>query len=265
MNALALLPGLLKYEVKVNVFDYMNGAASQLNNADLPQGDGFESGIVLLGVLLVLIFFVLRGYSRGFVQIFVTMLAVAAVFFGVSYISPYASNYIIENTEVCDSIAENLEERFEAINEDYDTDNPNNQLNAISRYPIPATIKSYLIQNNNEEVYDQMMVSFFEEYVVYYVARAFVKILIYVIISVAIFFLVKITFLSMDMIANLPGLNMADRIFGAIFGVAEGLVVTWILMMLLIAITEGKFYEVIANNTLALAIFDLNPLYALIL
>jgi|GEM_PF-5774961 len=265
MNFLGLLPGLLKYEVEVDVFDYMNKGAAQLNNADLPEGDGFESGIVLLGVLLIIIFFVLRGYSRGFVQILVTMLAIAGVFYGVSYLSPLASKYIIENTGICDSVADELTERFESINEEYDTENPNYQLTAISRYPIPASIKSYLIKNNTEEVYDQMMVSFFEEYVSKYIAGAFVKIFVYVVISVVIFFLVKVTFLSMDMIVNLPGLNTADRIFGAIFGVAEGLVVTWILMMLMIAITQGKFYEVIANNTLALAIFDLNPLYALIL
>lgn len=269
MNGLLSMLSLMKYEVPIDIMGGINSAASNADEAASTltsvKGDNFESTVVFCGIILLLGFFVLRGFKKGFVQILVSILSMVAMMFVVTLFAPALSDYVIENTELCSAIEDTILEKIEDINLELDTENPTTQIKAIGYYDMPGFIKQSLLDNNNETVYESLEVEFFEDYVTGFVARAIIKIVSYIVCWLVVMIVVKATVLSMDFILNLPGLGSADKALGIVAGVVEGFVVVWMIMLFMVAITDGVFYEIIERNTLALAIFDMNPLSKLMM
>lgn len=264
MSILFNLFSLMKYEVPIDIMGGINSAAGNADEAASTltsvKGDNFESTVIFCGIILLLGFFILRGFKKGFVQILISIFSMVAMMFVVTLFAPALSDYIIENTELCDAVEETILERIEDINLELDTENPTAQIKAIGYYDMPGFMKQALLDNNNEGVYEKLEVDFFEDYVTGFVARSIIKIASFVVCWLVVMIIVKATLLSMDFILNLPGLGSADKALGIVVGAVEGFMVIWMIMLFMIAVTDGAFYEIVERNTLALAIFDMNPL-----
>lgn len=203
---------------------------------------------LLAAVLLVLCLCMVHGYRKGFIKIIISFLSIVLTVWLVSVVTPYISSYLVENTEIYQGVRNQVSEVFAEDNARYDNTVAKNQVMTINSYQIPDIMKETLIQNNNESVYDSLMVSVFEDYISSFIGRVVLNVLAFVCTFLMITIFLRMTFFSLEFIGNLPVVKGINRIAGLFLGLVQGLAVVWIGFL---AAT------VFAGNELGARFFDL--------
>lgn len=190
------------------------------------------------------------GHRRGFVRIAVSTAAMLFTLIAVKVAIPYATNWIKYHTPVYDKVKESMVEHVkldEILEQMHIAENiqREDEWKIIENMPIPELIKEKVIENNNLEVYKEMGVNYFQEYIIGYLAdtilNAVIFVTLYVIGYVAIQLLVK----WLDLIARLPVLSGINQIAGALLGGAQAMLIIWIICLLVTALSGTEIGKMI--------------------
>ena len=216
-----------------------------------------------LAVMILFIYMIGRGYHRGFLRIVVTFIGVIAILIAVRKMSPYVSDYFINNTETYTKVQEKITEKFAEANLKYDNTIPENQVKTITSYDIPDILKNNLITNNTQEMYKLLFVSLFEEYISAYLAKTAINAMSFVVLFLILMILFKVLLAAVDIIAKIPIIKGINKFAGACLGLAEALIIVWIFFfivvmfigndsgsILLSMISESKFLSFLFNTNL---------------
>ena len=111
----------------------------------------------------------------------------------------------------------------------------------IEELPIPEQMKRLLTENNNIEVYKMMGVEFFRDYVGGYLADTILKATVFMVLFLAVFIVLQIVVIWLDLIAKLPILSGINKIAGAVLGGVEALIFIWIVCLILTAFSGTGF------------------------
>ena len=96
------------------------------------------------------------------------------------------------------------------------------QIAAIEGADIPGVFKALLLNNNNSEMYDELGVDNFIQYISAYAARLIINILSFILTFVIITVVMRAIIFALDIVANLPVLGFFNRLGGALLGAAGG-------------------------------------------
>ena len=100
---------------------------------------------------------------------------------------------------------------------------------------LPSAIALENLVGSDSEIYRMLLLSGFEEqaeaYVQLFAARALSLSVTYIVVRI----FLRTFFLSLEMLAKVPGLSFLNRLMGAGFGLAQQLLLLW-LFLLLVAI-----------------------------
>lgn len=137
------------------------------------------------------------------------------------------------------------------------------QIAAIEGADIPGVFKALLLNNNNSEIYDELGVDNFIQYISAYATRLIINILSFILTFVVITVVMRAVIFALDIVANLPVLGFFNRLGGALLGAAGGLIIVWILFMLITMLYTTSFgreaYDVIQGNDILRVIYEYNP------
>lgn len=138
------------------------------------------------------------------------------------------------------------------------------QIKQIEESPLPVFLKDIILENNNAEIYKEMGVTSFPEYVAYYISRMVIKILAFLITFLLAIIIVKALIVAVDILGELPVLGLFNRIGGAAVGALSALLLVWVgflVMTLLYSTTVGKAcFEMIDQSQILTFIYDKNIL-----
>ena len=197
---------------------------------------------LLIGVLIFLGFHILNGYRKGFIRIALSMLALIATIVAVAVLSPYVSKFLNENTEVHTRIQKKAEEFIvEALEGEVDglvaseTEKRENQIQIISKLPLPKALKETLGENNNSEIYNLLGVGSFGEYLSSYLAYMILNAISFAATFVVVGFLIQCLVFMADILSKLPVINELNKLAGIVVGFAKGIIVLWILCLFVTA------------------------------
>ena len=244
---------------------------------------------ILTGIVIVIfLLFMIRGYRRGLIKSLASVISLVASLALVSFVTPYVSQFLQEQTPVYTYVMERCQESFtvtldeadektaESETEEGDVSlkkgNNNdtvgnvagtisNQLqkNAIEELPLPSVLKNLLIRNNTEKIYKDLAVNSFNDYVPKFMANLIMNIISFVVTWLIVASFIWLAVMTLDVIANLPIIHGINQMLGLVLGAGQALVIVWIAFLAITVFAStaiGKqLMEMIEKNVL------LNQLY----
>ena len=164
-----------------------------------------------VAVAVYLIGMMLYGHYRGFIKIAVSAMSLFITLFAARVAIPQAAAWLEHNTAVYETMKESalkasgLDEKMEEMAQTAGLAGRAGERAVIESLEIPDQIKKLLIENNNGEIYQEMGVQIFEDYVGKYLADRVIRV-----------------------ITRLPILYGLNKIAGAVLGLAEALIFIWV-------------------------------------
>lgn len=220
-----------------------------------------------IAVIILFIFMIVRGYRKGFLRLAVTFIGMIAIIVAASKMSPYVTDYLINNTKAYTVIQENVTEKFKEANQKYDNTIPKNQELTINSYELPDILKNNLLVNNTEQIYKMLLVNVFEEYVSAYLAKSAVKALAFVLLFVVLIIAFKVILSVVDLISKIPIIKGLNKFAGGLLGFIEALLIVWVFFFFVIVfigndsgstilkmVADSKFLSILFNNNIIMSI-----------
>ena len=187
------------------------------------------AAVYLIGMMLY-------GHYRGFIRMSVSAAALVITLISVHAATPYVTDWLKNDTPLYGAISGGIEHAI-GLDVDAQEDGRAKERIAIEGLELPEQIKRLLIENNNSDVYRQMGVELFHDYVTGYLTDMIVRILVFIILFLGIFILLHVIVVWLDLIAKLPILSGLNQIAGAVLGAAEALVFIWIACLVFTALS----------------------------
>lgn len=141
------------------------------------------------------------------------------------------------------------------------------QVAAIEKADLPEVFKSLLTVNNNSEIYSELGVETFAQYVGHYLAKLIINIVAFLCTLILVTVVLRAIVFALDVIANLPVLGFVNRLAGGGIGLVCALVVVWVLFIIVTLLYTTSFgkeaYNAVQGNGILAAIYDNNPIMKL--
>lgn len=197
-------------------------------------------GIVAIGILVLT---GCRGYRKGFVREIMSFFFVFLALAFAWMINPYVNDFMMEKTPVYERIQESCRNLVDSqdmnVSDGKDSDSENADVAVqeenlfIDRLGLPEILQKSLTDHNTAEVYKELAVDSFNDYVSGYLANMIVSGLSYLISYVLANLAIRLLSCILNAIAELPLINGANRLTGAVIGVAKGVLFLWIALLIL--------------------------------
>lgn len=254
------------------------------------------NGLLILSAIILLIC-VISGLIRGFIKIVASLAATIAIIVLVMFLSPYVSDGILKVTPLETMVQEKCIEAFLPSKENADlpeieingqkvdreeleaagiteSDIKNaiekaeipreQQISAIENAEIPEIFREMLLENNNSEIYENLGVSTFGEYVGSYLAKIIADFVGFLLTLLIVTIVVRTIIYTLGIISDLPVVGGLNRVAGGVLGLATGVIIIWVVLIVVTllyttAVGEACFRN-IADSQLLTFLYENNPL-----
>ena len=217
------------------------------------------------------IFFIIKGYRKGFLRIAVSLAGTLAVMAGAMIISPAISSSLINSSRIYDDIEKKLIESFNRKVEDSAQTDKNGNVKeegtgiiiigeekADQNYTIseddysesgitaeelnvPELIMDDIIRKYGTQLRNELAETVFEKYIAGYITKMVIRsstfIIVSAVLSIGMWMILKTT----DLISRIPVIKGFNRSLGCITGALEALMIVWIAFFIII-IPYQSFY-----------------------
>lgn len=200
-----------------------------------------ETNYLLIVTAVLFLILIVRGYKRGFLRIAVYFAGLIFIIVAAKRVSPYVSSYLIKNTNAYTTIQTNITEKFKEKNLARDNTQMENQILTIRSYELPDVLKDSLIENNTKEMYSNLLVNLFEEYVSAYLAKTAVNAMSFLAMVVIFWIAFQIVLWFADIIGRIPVIKGINKLAGAMVGFIESVIITWIFFFVVIVFIGNDF------------------------
>lgn len=209
--------------------------------------------IVDLIIVAVIALFVIIGYLKGLTGSLIKIVSFALSLVIAFMLFVPVSNIIIDNTQIDESIEKTIREAI--ISEEEETQNET----------MPTAITDYINQKVEEaaDSAKQGIVDSTAKDVSITIVKAGTWIALFLIARIAFIFLKFIT----NLITKLPVIKQFDKVGGIIYGLVEGLIITYLALALISFITpmtDGKLSESINKSYIGSQMYNNNILLNII-
>ena len=142
---------------------------------------------------------------------------------------PQAAAWLEHNTAVYETMKESalkasgLDEKMEEMAQTAGLAGKAGERAVIESLEIPDQI-----ENNNGEIYQEMGVQIFEDYVGKYLADRVIRVIIFTVLFIVFYAFLHIIIVWLNLISRLPILYGLNKIAGAVLGLAEALIFIWV-------------------------------------
>lgn len=221
-------------------------------------------------ILIVIVAMALIGYCRGFVKMVVGLAAMVIALAGTAFLAPVLSDYINENTALRQQIAGQINTYLEEqIGEKLEQKTAAAQQEAIDKLSLPDNVKNALLTNNTTDMYKRLGVSSFSEYVSNYVAKTGISALSYLIVFLALYIVLRVVFMVLNIVTLLPFLKGVNKLAGAALGIVHAVVYIWVFFAIVTAAMNTSWgmtaLTMIGNSRFLTFLYHYNLILAAIL
>lgn len=201
-----------------------------------------DTNYLLIGILVLFLILVVRGYRKGFLRIAVYFAGIVFILLTVKSMSPSVSKYLMENTNAYTNIKEGITDNLKEKNSILDNSIAENQKLTIDSYDMPDLIKDRLNANNTIETYKTLLVVAFEEYVSSYLAKTAINALSFIGLFIVLWIVFRIVLHICDLISKIPVIKGLNKMLGALLGFAEALVLSWLFFFVVLVFMGNTFW-----------------------
>lgn len=185
---------------------------------------------IVIGVIFLI--FVIAGWAQGMIRLMISVAGLIASIVISLYGAPYVSGYLQENTKIDDKMAAYISHEL-AYSETGEEVTRGIQIAAINALPLPETLKSSILNNNNSEMYDMLEVSGIYDYI----SMSIAVVILNAVVFLALLVICRIVFLIIGRclkdLSKLPIVHSLDKIGGGILGGIRGIIWIWVFFLFL--------------------------------
>lgn len=138
------------------------------------------------------------------------------------------------------------------------------QQEAIEAADLPDIFKDLLAVNNNSEIYEELGVETFAQYVGNFLAKVIINIISYLGTFLIVTIILRAIIFALDIVAEIPVFGLVNRLAGGVIGFVGATIIVWILFVvitLLYTTVIGKdVYQSIQGNGILKFLYDNNPI-----
>lgn len=215
---------------------------------------------LLIAVIVVLAAGAVKGYRRGFLRLAVWFAGLIAVLFIVTKISPYVSDFLIDNTSLYGKVQEKIvtayNDKIISGNEDIDS------------FGFPDLISDSIRTNNKSEIYEKLAVTIFRDYVAGYLSALSIKAGTFVGLFVILAIIQLILTLAVRILEKIPVLRTFNRLLGMATGITLSLVFIWVFFLAVMMFFGSSFgtwvFNQVGSSRFLKVLFNNNILFELI-
>ncbi len=241
--------------------------------------------VLTIIVLLLIAFYALGGYRKGFVKILMSMIFFVLAAVLVYLANPYVSGFLKEHTPVYEFIGERCQEVFtlenlknQVGNQEEETEGSTEadtssltrveQMKVIEDLWLPQVLKDQLVENNNAAGYAKLAVENFEAYISGFMANLILNIFSYVVTFLVVVTFLRMTVMTMDVLTAIPGIRGLNKILGFFLGIFQGVLMVWIIFLIITIFsgTEpgGNLMVMIQKSPILAWLYDENVLLRMV-
>lgn len=233
----------------------------------------FSGNWLEAAVAVYLVGMVLYGHYKGFIRLAVSATALALTLIAVHVAMPHVTEWLKNDTSVYENMQTNMKETMgldDLLEQSGAAEGGKEEERMIiDELPIPDQFKQLLAENNNIEVYTQMKVELFQDYISGYLTDTIMKAIVFLALFLGIYLVLRFVVIWLDLIAKLPILSGMNQIAGAVLGAVEALFFVWILCFVFTAFSGTEFgasaLRMIDASSWLSWIYDHNILSSLVL
>lgn len=185
---------------------------------------------IIIGIIFLI--FVIIGWAQGMLRLIISVAGLLASIMISLYGAPHVSGYLQENTDVDDKLAAYISNEL-AYSEAGEEVTRGIQIAVINQLPLPETMKSTILNNNNSEMYGLLEVSGIYEYI----AKSIAVVILNAAVFLVLLILCRIIFMMIGRFAKditkLPIVHSLDKVGGGILGGIRGIIWIWIFFLFL--------------------------------
>lgn len=141
------------------------------------------------------------------------------------------------------------------------------QVAAIESAKLPEVFKNLLSTNNNDEIYKELGVETFAQYVGQFLAKLVINVVSFLCTFLVVTIITRAIIFALDFVADLPMLGIVNRIAGGAIGIVCALVIVWTLFIIVTLMYVASFgtgiYDMIQDNGMLKMLYEYNPVMRL--
>ena len=107
------------------------------------------------------------------------------------------------------------------------------QTELIENLPIPEFLQDILLDYNNEEGYQGLGVSTFQDYLIGFIATGILNVAAFLASVLIVHLLLWLSISALSILANLPVIRVVNRVAGLALGLLQAMLVLWLAFLLL--------------------------------
>lgn len=204
---------------------------------------------VVIGIIVML---GLIGYRKGLVKMVFSLTSTIIAILLAAFLSPVVAQIIKSNDKIVDFLDEKVSILVDFSAEDSKETKASKQEDLIESLPLPESIKQSLAEDNTEEEYEAMQVEDFEGYVCRRITNVIINAISFIIVLIIAIVALWFVCSTLNILAKLPLLRQLNTTAGLGVGLAEGVLLVWILFAVLTMFVGTKFgreaMELIGEN-----------------
>ncbi|MCI8454828.1 MAG: CvpA family protein [Lachnospiraceae bacterium] len=202
---------------------------------------GLSARWVEIAAAAYLIGMMLYGHHRGFIRLCVSAAALLIAILSVRFAAPYVTERLKNDTPLFEVIRQGIEKTVGLDEGTPLPSGPSEERLFIEGLDLPEQMKRILLENNNGEIYKRLGVRVFRDYVTDYLADMILRILVFVGLFAAVYLILHVATVWLDLIVRLPILSGLNQIAGAVLGFIQALIFLWILCLIFTAFSGTGF------------------------
>ncbi|MCR5626759.1 MAG: CvpA family protein [Lachnospiraceae bacterium] len=222
-----------------------------------------EITYLFIFTVIIIVWFAIYGACVGFLRLFLYLIGLVLSIVLMVKCTPYVSDFLIQNTPIQNTVETYVREVFTA-----GYDDNGNEDEAIENMELPDIAKNLIISNNTDEVYKQLLVEKFADYVAKYISKLLINILAFLVCVILINMLYRFLLAAFEVVDRIPIINGLNRLSGFLAGIVQGLLILELIYLAMIAFsgTEwgSKLYEMAGKNMITAYLYENNLLLMVI-
>ncbi len=190
---------------------------------------------LLLGVLLIILIFMIRGFRKGFLRVLYSLVAIILLIGLVGYATPHVSAYLKGHTKIYTNISQRWENRIQDSAEGVVDSTARGQQEAIEAAGIqlPEVLEESIFGEGLDKIGETVESTGIYKQAGERMASVIVAVLAFLITLVLAILIVWLIGKVTDIVNKIPIIKGINRFFGIFAGAFQGFIVVWLLFLLL--------------------------------
>lgn len=196
---------------------------------------------ILIAVIVIVAVLGWLGMKKGLIKMVFSLVSTIVALLVAMLISPVVAGMMKSNEAIVGFFDEKIGAIVDFSAEEAQEETENGQASLIEELPLPETFKELILENNTAESYISMQAQNFEDYVCRQITNVIINAIAFVI--TLILAVIALVFLcnTLNLLAKLPLLRQINAIAGLAAGVAEGVLLVWVLFVILTMFAGSEF------------------------